>query len=167
MPKSQQQPMRPPTPFERLADPEGRRRSADPKLTANGSVRAGRAAQFMPFAALTDTTSSYVSRKSPSNPNANSRKKKPSSFRKSSRASNAATWSASPITIRTAIAPAPASSTKCYPHSSCSNSGISPSTSTISKASSCVVEPSNENACARREQCQALRQLQPAIPRPA
>ena len=53
MPKSQQQPMRPPTPFERLADPEGRRRSADPKLTANGTVRAGRAAQFMPFAALT------------------------------------------------------------------------------------------------------------------
>ena len=53
MPKSQQQPMRPPTPFERLADPEGRRRSADPKLTANGAVRAGRAAQFMPFAALT------------------------------------------------------------------------------------------------------------------
>ena len=45
--------MRPPTPFERLADPEGRRRSADPKLTANGTVRAGRAAQFMPFAALT------------------------------------------------------------------------------------------------------------------
>ena len=43
MPKSQQQPMRPPTPFERLADPEGRRRSADPKLTANGAVRAGRA----------------------------------------------------------------------------------------------------------------------------
>ncbi|MZJ26362.1 hypothetical protein GT516_00345 [Collinsella sp. BIOML-A4] len=39
--------MRPPTPFERLADPEGRRRSADPRLTAN------RAAQFMPFAALT------------------------------------------------------------------------------------------------------------------
>ena len=31
MPKSQQQPMRPPTPFERLADPEGRRRSAEPK----------------------------------------------------------------------------------------------------------------------------------------
>ena len=53
MPKSQQQPIRPPTPFERLADPEGRRRSADPRLTANGTVRAGRAAQFMPFAALT------------------------------------------------------------------------------------------------------------------
>lgn len=53
MPKSKQQPMRPPTPFERLADPEGRRRTADPKLTANGVVRANRAAQFMPFAALT------------------------------------------------------------------------------------------------------------------
>lgn len=53
MPKPKQQPVRPPTPFERLADPEGRRRSADPKLTANGAVRAGRAAQFMPFAALT------------------------------------------------------------------------------------------------------------------
>ena len=45
--------MRPPTAFERLADPEGRRRAADPNLTANGAVRAGRAAQFMPFAALT------------------------------------------------------------------------------------------------------------------
>lgn len=53
MPKSQQRPMRPPTPFERLADPEGRRRSADPRLTANGALRANRAAQFMPFAALT------------------------------------------------------------------------------------------------------------------
>ena len=53
MPKPKQQPVRPPTAFERLADPEGRRRSADPKLTANGAVRAGRAAQFMPFAALT------------------------------------------------------------------------------------------------------------------
>ena len=53
MPKFKQQPMRPPTPFERLADPEGRRRTADPKLTANGAVRANRAAQFMPFAALT------------------------------------------------------------------------------------------------------------------
>ena len=52
MPKPKQ-PMRPPTAFERLADPKGRRRSADPKLTANGAVRAGRAAQFMPFAALT------------------------------------------------------------------------------------------------------------------
>ena len=39
--------MRPPTAFERLSDPEGRRRAADPNLTAN------RAAQFMPFAALT------------------------------------------------------------------------------------------------------------------
>ncbi len=53
MPKPKQQPMRPPTAFERLADPEGRRRAADPKLTASGSVRANRAAQFMPFAALT------------------------------------------------------------------------------------------------------------------
>ena len=53
MPKPKQQPVRPPTAFERLADPEGRRRSADPKLTANGAVRANRAAQFMPFAALT------------------------------------------------------------------------------------------------------------------
>ena len=53
MPKPKQQPVRPPTAFERLADPEGRRRSADPKLTANGAVRAGRAAQFMPVAALT------------------------------------------------------------------------------------------------------------------
>ena len=53
MPKAQQQPMRPPTPFERLADPDGRRRAADPRLTANGAVRANRAAQFMPFAALT------------------------------------------------------------------------------------------------------------------
>ena len=52
MPKPKQ-PMRPPTAFERLADPKGRRRYADPKLTANGAVRAGRAAQFMPFAALT------------------------------------------------------------------------------------------------------------------
>ena len=52
MPKPKQ-PMRPPTAFERLADPEGRRRAADPNLTANGAVRAGRAAQFMPFAALT------------------------------------------------------------------------------------------------------------------
>ena len=158
MPKPQQQPMRPPTSFERLADPEGRRRSADSKLTANGAVRAGRAAQFMPFAA---------SKKSLSSPNANSRKKKPSSFQKSSRASNVATWFVSPITIRTAIALARASLMKCSPRSSCSNSGISPSTSTISKASSCVVEPSDENACARREQCQALRQLQPAIPRQA
>ena len=48
MPKKQ--PMRPPTPFERLADPEGRRRAADPGLTANGAARA---AQFMPFSALT------------------------------------------------------------------------------------------------------------------
>ena len=64
MPKSQQQPMRPPTPFERLADPEGRRRSSDPKLTANGAVRAGRAAQFMPFAASRDTTSSCANKKS-------------------------------------------------------------------------------------------------------
>ena len=46
MPKPKQ-PMRPPTAFERLADPEGRHRAADPKLTANGAVRAGRAAQFM------------------------------------------------------------------------------------------------------------------------
>ena len=167
MPKSQQQPMRPPTPFERLADPEGRRRSSDPKLTANGAVRAGRAAQFMPFAALTGYYELVRKQESLLSPNANSRKKKPSSFRKSSRASNAATWCASPITICTAIVAARASSTKCYPHSSCSNSGISPSTSTTSKASSCVVEPSDENACARREQCQALRQLQPAIPRPA
>lgn len=53
MPKPKQQPMRPPTAFERLADPEGRRRAADPNLTANGAVRANRAAQFMPFAALT------------------------------------------------------------------------------------------------------------------
>ena len=53
MPKPKQQSVRPPTAFERLADPEGRRRSADPKLTANGTVRAGRAAQFMPFAAVT------------------------------------------------------------------------------------------------------------------
>ena len=51
MPKKQ--PMRPPTPFERLADPEGRRRAADPGLTANGAARANRAAQFMPFSALT------------------------------------------------------------------------------------------------------------------
>ena len=53
MPKPKQQPMRPPTAFERLADPEGRRRAADPNLTVNGAVRANRAAQFMPFAALT------------------------------------------------------------------------------------------------------------------
>ena len=53
MPKPKQQPMRPPTAFERLADPEGRRRAADQNLTANGAVRASRAAQFMPFAALT------------------------------------------------------------------------------------------------------------------
>ena len=53
MPKPKQQPVRPPTAFERLADPEGRRRVADPNLTANGAVRANRAAQFMPFAALT------------------------------------------------------------------------------------------------------------------
>ena len=53
MPKPKQQPMRPPTAFERLTDPKGRRRAADPNLTANGSVRANRAAQFMPFAALT------------------------------------------------------------------------------------------------------------------
>ena len=53
MPKPKQQPVRPPTAFERLADPEGRRRAADPNLTANGAVRANRAAQFMPFAALT------------------------------------------------------------------------------------------------------------------
>ena len=45
--------MRPPTPFERLTDPEGRRRVADPALTANGAARANRAAQFMPFSALT------------------------------------------------------------------------------------------------------------------
>ena len=51
MPKKQ--PMRPPTEFERLADPEGRRRASDPNLTANGNVRANRAAQFMPFSALT------------------------------------------------------------------------------------------------------------------
>lgn len=53
MPKPKQQPVRPPTAFERLADPEGRRRAADPNLTANGALRANRAAQFMPFAALT------------------------------------------------------------------------------------------------------------------
>mgnify|MGYP000096001524 CR=1 FL=1 len=40
MPKPKQQPVRPPTAFERLADPEGRRRAADPNLTANGAVRA-------------------------------------------------------------------------------------------------------------------------------
>ena len=51
MPKNR--PMRPPTPFERLTDPEGRRRAADPGLTANGAARANRAAQFMPFSALT------------------------------------------------------------------------------------------------------------------
>lgn len=45
--------LRPPTEFERLADPEGRRRAADPALTANGNARANRAAQFMPFSALT------------------------------------------------------------------------------------------------------------------
>ncbi len=76
MPKPQQQPMRPPTPFERLADPEGRRRSADPKLTANGAVRAGRAAQFMPFAALTGYYKLVRKQESLSSPNANSRKKK-------------------------------------------------------------------------------------------
>lgn len=53
VPKPKQQPVRPPTAFERLADPEGRHRAADPRLTANGAVRANRAAQFMPFAALT------------------------------------------------------------------------------------------------------------------
>lgn len=53
MPKPKQQPVHPPTAFERLAYPEGRRRAADPNLTANGAVRANRAAQFMPFAALT------------------------------------------------------------------------------------------------------------------
>jgi len=53
VPKPKQQPVRPPTAFERLADPEGRRRAADPNLTANGAVRANRVAQFMPFAALT------------------------------------------------------------------------------------------------------------------
>ena len=53
MPKPKQHPVRPPTAFERLADPEGRRRAADPNLTANGAVRANRATQFMPFAALT------------------------------------------------------------------------------------------------------------------
>ena len=53
MPKPKQRPVRPPTAFERLADPEVRRRAADPNLTANGAVRANRAAQFMPFAALT------------------------------------------------------------------------------------------------------------------
>lgn len=53
MPKPKQQPVRPSTAFERLTDPEGRRRAADPNLTVNGSVRANRAAQFMPFAALT------------------------------------------------------------------------------------------------------------------
>ena len=45
--------LRPPTEFERLADPEGRRRATDPTLTANGNTRANRAAQFMPFSALT------------------------------------------------------------------------------------------------------------------
>lgn len=50
---SKKQYMRPPTAFERLADPEGRRRAADPALTANGAARANRAAQFMPFSALT------------------------------------------------------------------------------------------------------------------
>ena len=53
MPKPKQQPMRPPPAFARLADPAGRRRAADPNLTANGAVRANRAAQFMPFTALT------------------------------------------------------------------------------------------------------------------
>ena len=52
MPKPKQQPMRPPTAFERLADPEGRRRAADPNLTANGAVRANRAAQFMPLSLI-------------------------------------------------------------------------------------------------------------------
>ena len=53
MPKPKQQPMRPPTAFERLADPEGRRRAADPNLTANGAVRANRAAQSVSYTHLT------------------------------------------------------------------------------------------------------------------
>ena len=40
---------------------------------------------------------------------------KPSSFCISSRASNVATWFASPITIRTVIVAVPAFSTKCSP----------------------------------------------------
>lgn len=53
MPKPKQQPVRPPTAFERLADLREDVAPPTPKLTANGAVRAGRAAQFMPFAALT------------------------------------------------------------------------------------------------------------------
>ena len=161
MPKPKQQPMRPPTAFERLADPEGRRRAADPNLTANGAVRANRAAQFMPFAALTGYYELVRKQE------ITVEQKRELTEEKALALSNAATWCASPITIRTAIVAARAFSTKRYPHSSCSNSGISPSTSTISRTLSYADEPSDENACARREQCQALRQLQPAIPRPA
>ena len=68
--------MRPPTAFERLADPEGRRRVADPNLTANGAVRANRAAQFMPFAALTGYYELVRKQEITSSQNVSSRKKK-------------------------------------------------------------------------------------------
>mgnify|MGYP000999563841 CR=1 FL=1 len=65
MPKPKQQPVRPPTAFERLADPEGRRRAADPNLTANGAVRANRAAQFTvePKRELTEEKALVLSKK--------------------------------------------------------------------------------------------------------
>lgn len=91
MPKPKQQPVRPPTAFERLADPEGRRRAADPNLTANGAVRANRAAQFMPFAALTGYYELVRKQEITVEPKRELTEEKALALSKSSRVSNVAT----------------------------------------------------------------------------
>lgn len=90
MPKPKQ-PMRPPTAFERLADPREGIAPPIPSSPPTAPFAPDAPRSLCPLPPSRDTTSSYVSKKSPPSPNASSRKKKPSSFRKSSRASNVAT----------------------------------------------------------------------------
>lgn len=126
MPKPKQQPVRPPTTFERLADPEGRRRAADPKLTANGAARANRAAQFMPFAALTGYYELVRKQEITVEPKCELTEEKALELSQKLRGSNVATWCVSPITTHTVIAPVPESSTRYCPPLNCSSSRISP-----------------------------------------
>lgn len=146
MPKPKQQPVRPPTAFERLADPEGRRRAADPNLTANGAVRANRAAQFMPFAALTGYYELVRKQEITVESKRELTEEKALVLSKKLEVSNVAIWCASPITIRTAIALAPESSTRYCPPLNCSSSRISPSISMTSRTLSCADEPSQGSA---------------------
>jgi len=156
--------MRPPTAFERLADPEGRRRAADPNLTANGAVRANRAAQFMPFAALTGYYE--LVRKQEITVEQKRELTEEKALELSQKLEGLKRGDLVRVTYydtygyrsRTGILDEALPAFKLLK---------SPSTSTISRTLSYADEPSDENACARREQCQALRQLQPAIPRPA